>query len=216
MPQEITVISKMGVNCYLIKSDSGFVLIDSGYSFSRRSIEKELEAADCRPGNLNLIVITHADFDHTGNCGYLRKKYGCKIAMHRNEAGTAETGHMLANRAGRQGLFTRTVMSLFRLLNRRHAFKPDLLLEDGDHLTVYGCNARAYLVPGHSLGSMGIVTAGNDLFCGDLFGNYGKPAPFNVNEPEEVKRSFNRLRSMGIKTVYPGHGKPFPMEQLRV
>ena len=38
--------------------------------------------AGCKLGSLKLIVLTHGDFDHTGNAAYLRHKYAIKIAMH--------------------------------------------------------------------------------------------------------------------------------------
>jgi len=72
MPQEIRTIYFGWVNCYLIKSDTGYILIDTGFSTKRTDLEKKLESAGCQPGNLKLIVITHGDFDHIGNCTYLR------------------------------------------------------------------------------------------------------------------------------------------------
>jgi hypothetical protein len=30
-----------------------------------------------------------------------------------------------------------------------------------------------------------------------------------------VKDSLGKLRSLGVRTVLPGHGKPFPLAQLR-
>ena len=53
-------------------------MIDTGQTNKRKVIEKELKKADCNPGNLNLIVLTHGDFDHCGNAAYLRKKSGNK------------------------------------------------------------------------------------------------------------------------------------------
>ena len=78
--QEIRIISlalpyRLGsVNCYLIKTNTGHILIDTGCSNKRTDLEKELEGAGCQPSNLKLIVLTHGDFDHAGNAAYLRKK----------------------------------------------------------------------------------------------------------------------------------------------
>ena len=59
---------KLGtVNCYLIETDTGYILIDTGCSNKRTELEKELERAGCKPDNLKLIVLTHGDFDHTSN-----------------------------------------------------------------------------------------------------------------------------------------------------
>ncbi len=60
------------VNCYIVETDSRFFLVDTGASNKRSTIEKELESAGCKPGDLMLIVLTHGDFVHTGNAAYLR------------------------------------------------------------------------------------------------------------------------------------------------
>jgi len=84
MPQEIKTIElpiKLGViklgsvNCYIVKNGNDYVLIDTGPSNKRFDIEKELKDAGCTPENLNLIILTHGDFDHTGNADYLREKF---------------------------------------------------------------------------------------------------------------------------------------------
>jgi hydroxyacylglutathione hydrolase len=59
------------VNCYLIKTEAGYVLIDTGSSNQRAALEHELHNAGCQPGNLKIIVLTHGDFDHTGVCHYI-------------------------------------------------------------------------------------------------------------------------------------------------
>jgi len=47
------------------------------------TLENKLTTAGCLPGKLKLVIITHGDFDHTGNCAKLQQKYNCKIAMHK-------------------------------------------------------------------------------------------------------------------------------------
>ena len=85
MPQEIKTISlslpfKLGsVSCYLTETDTGYILIDTGGSNKRTDLEKELESAGCKTDNLQLIVLTHGDFDHTGNAAYLRTKFGTTL-----------------------------------------------------------------------------------------------------------------------------------------
>jgi len=87
----------VSVNCYLVRTGDGFILIDTGRTNKRSAIEKELESAGCQPGNLTLIVLTHGDFDHCGNAAYLRKKFGTQIAMHKDDSGMVERGDMLWN-----------------------------------------------------------------------------------------------------------------------
>jgi glyoxylase-like metal-dependent hydrolase (beta-lactamase superfamily II) len=214
MSYEITGIYGKIANCYLVKTGTGFILIDTGMSFGRGTLVKTLEKAGCKPGNLNLVVITHADFDHTGNCAYLRKKYGTKIGIHRNESPAVETGRMLLNRKRKQSFFNRTMMYLMGFLIFRR-FKPDIYLEDGESLSAYGLDARVYHFPGHSQGSIGVLTEEGDLFCGDLLVNGNGPETSSFyDDTEQLKQSVARLKTLKIRTVYPGHGRPFPPEEF--
>jgi len=45
-----------------------------------------------------------------------------------------------------------------------------MFLEEGQPLSDVGLDASVLHLPGHSKGSIGILTASGDLFCGDLLG----------------------------------------------
>jgi glyoxylase-like metal-dependent hydrolase (beta-lactamase superfamily II) len=88
-------------------------------------------------------------------------------------------------------------------------------LEDGCDLSAHRLAAQVVHIPGHSSGSIGVLTAGGHLFCGDLFENRREPALNSIiDDPAAAHASVERLRSLHIDTAYPGHGEPFPMEQL--
>jgi hydroxyacylglutathione hydrolase len=202
-----------GVNCYLVRTDSGFVLVDTGPSNQRSTLEEALLTAGCRPGdaNLKLIVLTHGDFDHIGNAAYLRERFGAKIAMHRDDAGMAEQGDMFWNRSSGGALLRRLAPILFRF-GETNRFRPDVYLEDGDALTQYGFDAGVISIPGHSKGSVAILTAAGDLFCGDLLDSTKGPAISSImDDPSACETSLEKLKGYEIATVYPGHGRPFPM-----
>lgn len=200
-------------NCYLLKTDSGFILIDTGRASKRARLERELASAGCNPGDLKLIILTHGDFDHTGNCVYLRNKFGAKIAMHNDDSGMVEHGDMFWNRKTGNFLAKKIVNVLFRITR----FKPDFTVDEGYDLSEYGLDAKVLYLPGHSKGSIGILTASGDLFCGDLLMNKDKPALNSIiDDPAEAQASVGKLRKLSINTVYPGHGKPFPMHVLAV
>ena len=217
MPPVITTINLPlpykveSVNCYLIKNDTGYILIEAGSSNQRDRLEKVLERAGCHPGNLRLIVITHGDFDHTGNAAYLRDKFGTKIAMHPAETEAVESGNMLLSRKNRS-LLSKILFSMIRL-SKEDRFKPDVNVDDGHDLSGYGLDAKVLHIPGHSNGSIGILTTGGDLFCGDLFVNHKQPKLNKlIDDPLAANASVEKLKRLEIKTVYPGHGEPFPME----
>jgi len=205
-------VFNVSVNCYLVRTGDGFILIDTGRTNKRGAIEKQLESAGCQPGNLTLIVLTHGDFDHCGNAAYLRKKFGTQIAMHKDDSGMVERGDMLWNR-NKQNILIRTIFKLFFRLRKSDRFKPDLYIDEGYDFSGYGFDAKVLDIPGHSKGSIGILTASGDLFCGDLLANIAKPEIWSIiDDSVAAHASVEKLKCLQINTVYPGHGQPFPME----
>ena len=204
----------MSVNCYLVKTPSGFILIDTGLSKRRSDLVSELETAGCKPGDLNLILITHGHLDHNGNTAYLRGRYDVKIAMHSGDSVMAGSGDMFVGMKGITVAIIRLLLPLVGM-SRYDSFRPDIALEDGQGLSEYGFDASVVHFPGHSKGSIGVLTADGDLFCGDLLTNTGRPAESTlIDDPAAYEASVERLRAYEIQTVYPGHGKPFQMKQF--
>jgi glyoxylase-like metal-dependent hydrolase (beta-lactamase superfamily II) len=208
--KDITTIILGGFNgnCYLLKTDNGYVLIDTGRKSKRKKLEQELIYKGCKPGNLDLIILTHGDFDHTGNCAYLREKYQTKIAMHKYDIGMVEYGDMFWNRQ----TGNRLVKKLINLIFNIDRFKPDIELNEHSDLSDYNLDVKILYLPGHSKGSIGILTSDMNLFCGDLFTNQKKPEQNSlVDNINDLNESIKKVKSMDINTVYPGHGKPFQM-----
>ena len=219
MTREIKTINLGGVNCYLVKAGDGYILIDTGFSSKRAYLEKELESAGVMPGNLTLIILTHGDSDHADNAAFLRGKYGAKITMHLDDSGMVENGDMSWNRKSKPDKISitfRIMTMIFSGLNKPsnfNTFTPDFNIEDGQSLSEYGFCAEVLHLPGHSKGSIGILTTSGELFCGDLFYNF---AGFKyIDDLADYNASINKLKNLNIRTVYPGHGKPFPMSSFK-
>ena len=213
MPSEVTIINLGGVNCYLLKAGDGFVLVDTGFQTQRAKLEQRLEEAGCKPGKLELIILTHGDSDHAGNCAYLRQRYGAPIAIHKDDASVVETGDTAASHKlkpdKRFFVFRLLVIFTKRLAERYplEKFKPDFTVDEGFDLVKYALQARVLHIPGHSKGSIGVLTDDGDLFCGDMF--YNMPGFSFIDDMEDYKASLAKLKNLSIKTIYPGHGRPF-------
>jgi hydroxyacylglutathione hydrolase len=214
MAHELRTINLRGVNCYLLKAGSGFVLIDTGFKSKRLLLEKELAGAGCKPGDLKLIILTHGDSDHADNCVYLREKYGAKIAMHKDDAGMVERGDMGWNRKAkpdRMSLLFK-IMSHVMKPGKFATFKPDLFIDESFDLSAYGLDAKVLYLLGHSKGSIGVLTSAGDLFCGDLLYNFfGRPNSQFIDDLAAFNSSIDKIKKLKVKTIYPGHGKPFPL-----
>jgi hydroxyacylglutathione hydrolase len=219
MPQEIVTINLTGVNCYLLMTAIGCVLIDTGFSNKRALLEKRLKNLGCLPGDLKLIILTHGDMDHVGNAAYLREKYGAKIAIHADDAGMVERGDAGWNRKAKSDRVSpifRIMMAMFALFPKSvksAVFKPDFYIDESFDLSAYGLDAKIVYLPGHSKGSIGVLTAAGNLFCGDFVYNM---AGFGlINDLVAHRSSLEKVRKLDIKMVYPGHGKAIPIERFR-
>ena len=136
------------------------------------------------------------------------------IAMHGGDSAMTESGDMFRGMKGLTVAIVRIMLPMIGM-SRYDSFRPDIILEDGHDLYEYGFDARVVHLPGHSKGSIGVLTSGGDLFCGDLLVNTDKPAKNTlIDDPAELDASVEKLKTLEIKTVYPGHGKPFQMVQF--
>lgn len=218
MEEDIRIIEMSFVNAFLVKTSDGFILIDTGLAMFRDKLENGLLSAGCTPGKLRLVVITHGDFDHIGNCSLLQEKYHCKIAMHKDDSAMAENLVFLKRKTR---TFTGKVFTLLRKTLRKlkgmkftfEKFTPDLFLNDNQRLDEFGFKAMVIHIPGHTKGSIGLLTDEGALFAGDTFTNRRKPdIATYVENSAELENSIRRLKTLPVKTVYPGHGKPFEMK----
>ncbi len=213
---DITRIESSGANCYLVNTKDGFVLIDTGYARDRGAIDAALAEAGC--DNLRLVILTHGDFDHVGNSAHLRERFGCRIIMHQSDLGMVEKGDIFWNRdmGPVKRAFGRLFVVFKRLgLDKADRFSPDGLMEGGQSLSELGFEATVHHLPGHSKGSIGLLTAGGHFFCGDLFTNVSSPKKSTlVSNRDDYAASLEAIQQLDIKTVYPGHGTPFSQEAL--
>jgi hydroxyacylglutathione hydrolase len=218
---EPTTITLDNANCYLFRSGRGFVLVDSAFPRSRAALLSRLEAAECRPGDLRLIVLTHGDIDHSGNASYLRSTYGARIAMHAGDTAQCASDGVTRPRDTRvpddfpKVLYLWFVVAILKYLwmklmrsDRFEPFAPDVLLEDGQDLAPLGLEAVAYHTPGHSKGSVCLLTPEGGLYCGDEFGQVWGRVISSRDDPD-FPSTTAKLRALNVRTVYPGHGHAF-------
>ena len=212
--QTITLALPLGlgsVNCYLIQNENGYFLIDTGASNRGTQVHQALAQAGCRRGDLKLILLTHGDFDHTGNVAALHSQYDAPVALHRDDLSMAEQGNMFSGRQTGNPVMNWVSARLFGF-GKANRFSPDLFLDEDSDLSAYGLNVRVLSIPGHSRGSVAFLTAEGNLFSGDLLENLKEPVIGSIiDDLPAAQASIARLQGLGAVTVYPGHGQPFSL-----
>jgi len=203
-------------NCYLLQSTEGTILIDAGPSGAAQKIIAEAAAAGVSPQDIRLIFVTHGHLDHYGAATEVKAWCGAPVAAHHSEPAFSQDRRNALPPA--QTLRGSVIRWLYLLTSPLFPFVPlesDVLLEEETDLSPYGVDAQAILVPGHSPGSLAVVTAEGDAFVGDLFVNYSVPSqPIYVSDREAWQQSYERIRALEPCMVYVGHGEPFPGSKL--
>ncbi len=215
---------RLGItNAYLL-GDRGTVLVDPGGSAGIRTAPPGVVDLLGKPPKLDLMVVTHGHFDHFGASVRLREATGAPLAIHRADSTWLIEGKVIWPRGvTRWGKFIRDLIAPL-MLPWIHVpqIVPDLLIgDDGLDLRPYGIEGRVVHTPGHSPGSVSVVLTSGDAFVGDLAMN-GAPLclrpSFGIfaDQPELVPASWRRLLELGVRTIYPAHGRPFPASALHL
>jgi hydroxyacylglutathione hydrolase len=212
----IKILNLSFVNAFLLKVREGFILIDTGFAIHWDKLENELISAGCLPDKLKLVIITHGDLDHCGNCRKLQKKYGARIAMHKADEPMVRNGLI---RKRKIKSFRNKIFFLIRIILKKRLeyerLTPDIYLASGQNLSEYGLDGTVIHLPGHTHGSIGVLTDDGSLFAGDTFTNRKHPNTARLVENQhELEMSLSRLKKMNIKMVYPGHGRPFEINRI--
>jgi len=218
MTHQIETIKCGIVNCYLIHHEASYILIDTGYAHQRDIVEKALIKSGCQPGQLKLIILTHGDADHVGNAAYLRDIYQSKIGINKADAlmiEKADESYSRKTKPDHLSLLFKVIRKLGVLdkQNKIESFKADMNLEEGLSLVEYGCEASILSLPGHTKGSIGVLTKEGDLFCGDLI--YNLPGFGYIDDVIEHKKSIERIKRLQLRMIYPGHGKAFLTQSMK-
>ncbi len=216
---------RLGItNSYLIGAAGRYILVDAGNRGQAAYFFRKLRAMGISPADIGLIVVTHVHFDHVGSLAAIRKGCGCPVAVHASEAGLLAEGRIVLPPGTRPA--TRGLIGLARrrprIVERLYRFEPvaaDLLIEDQLALDPFGVEARVLHTPGHTIGSLTVLTANGDAAVGDLAVNYypfgrGPYTPPFADSLEAVGRQWRRLLEMGARWIFPAHGRPFPASRL--
>jgi glyoxylase-like metal-dependent hydrolase (beta-lactamase superfamily II) len=99
------------------------------------------------------------------------------------------------------------IVMFMKIIYRSRPVKADILLEDGDQIGDY----RVIHTPGHTSGSICLYNPINKvLFVGDnlMYSNYKIEGPRVVHEPENYKKSIEKLRNLDMGVILTGHEQP--------
>ncbi len=128
------------VSCYVIKTSEGLVLVDALYGAHTEHALAGLRTLGLDPASIRYVLVTHAHWDHAGGATMLQDRYGARVAM-------TEADWRLASEPPVQPDW---------------AFPPparDLVVRDGETLTLGDTTLHLYVTPGHTEGVLSLELA---------------------------------------------------------
>lgn len=202
---EIKIIPvKLGfVKAFLVKGEKT-IIVDAGMKDSLRKIQAAMQANGIKPSDVSLLLLTHSHMDHAGGLAALRDLTGAPVAVH-----AAEASYLREGRSAPAVLHRKLMKILFGLF-RDHAgtgVNPDVLIENRLDLNPYGIDGYVFPTPGHTAGSLTLVTAAGEAITGDLVGGgkLGPAIPGIYSDLGVMKASIAGLAGHPVMKVYTSH-----------
>lgn len=180
-------VGPLDTNCYLITDENTLksAIIDPG------GISGELDAQINVIGkeNVEYILMTHGHFDHIRKALRYQKLTSAKLVI-----GSAEAGFIKDSS-----------LNLCRI--PMEPFDVDILLIDGDIISLGETKIKVIHTPGHTVGGVCFVTD-DCLFTGDtLMKKTIGRCDLKTGNFEQMKKSLSKIADLTKNyKIYPGHG----------
>lgn len=196
------------ITCYVLRGKRGDLLIDTGLPQTYRTMKKWLSGYDIR-----YVLLTHAHADHDWNAAKFQKD-GADILLGRRDYSLRRHFLLQPQLATAPRYILRTaIQCIGGAFIKSPKYAPTIFLDDcTDILRKLGFDAEVFALPGHTLGSVGVLHGGI-LYCGDTFtALWDKPAiPPNVHSRALLRQSLRRILKIRPKWLACGHGLPVRM-----
>ena len=217
------------VNTYLVRSDTGYLLVDCGWDTvdTLKALEGHLRALDIRFADVRHLVVTHIHPDHYGLAGRLREITTAELSFHRLERLYIESRYANADELLEEmrewlrlnGTPQAELDQLSRgstgMLSRVQIAYPDKTLDGGEEITCGRFAFKVIWTPGHSAGHICLYDARHKvLLSGDhvlprITPSVGLHVQAASNPLADFLDSLKLIGRLEAELVLPGHGDPF-------
>ncbi len=132
------------VSAWAVDTSQGIIVIDAlnNGGEADKCIVGELRELGADPSRIKAVIVSHGHGDHYGGAKYLQDTFGAKIYMSEADWALAEKG---ANNPANQA-------KGFGPVPRR-----DMVVKDGDTLTMGDTSIRIFITPGHTPGTQSLL-----------------------------------------------------------
>jgi metallo-beta-lactamase class B len=136
-------VGTAGLSVMLIDAGDGLILLDGALPQSVPLIVDNMEALGFAPGDVRLIALSHAHYDHAGGIAALQRLSGARVVTSRHAASTLARGDLLEDDPQYDGDVTAFP-----------AARGTEIVEDGGSVTIGDVSLTAIYTPGHTPGGV--------------------------------------------------------------
>lgn len=179
------------VSSWLIKTSDGLALIDTVYEPYTDQLIDNIKKLGFNPADIKMVLVTHGHFDHAGGVSTLKSLINAKFVM--PQKGWDEALANARQSQGKPGAWTMPAA-------------PDVIVKDGDVLTVGDTKFYVYETPGHTWGTTSYawdVKDGDKAYRAITIGGLGLNAIDGTKQVEAYIRSVDRLKAMATASENP-------------
>jgi glyoxylase-like metal-dependent hydrolase (beta-lactamase superfamily II) len=224
------------MNVYLIEGTQGNLLIDTGFDTPEAfgALRDALKFSGFGFKDITVIAATHIHPDHYGMVDKLKQLSGARVALSDIEARFLDSRYgktdslleevkkLLAFNGVPESDLTELAESSLAIKQFVGVVKPDIILKDGDKITVAASEFKVILTPGHSPGHICLYEPKRKLFFSgdhllpDIFPHVGFHPQSGANPLADFFKSLDALAELEVSFIFPGHGSVFSGFSLRL
>jgi glyoxylase-like metal-dependent hydrolase (beta-lactamase superfamily II) len=204
-------------NIFLIKTESGYILVDTGMPNMGEKLDAAFADRGLDPNSVQLIIATHGHLDHVGSIAYAQRVTGGKVLCHRSFSDDLMNGKI--ERAVPQNITGRLLNLLTGFMGSKiEGTNPDILVDDEFDLGDFGVAGKVIHTPGHSPSSVSIILDNGEALVGDLVREVS-PGVIGIGmffvDKVLVLDSLEKVLAIEPTTIYLSHGTSTDSGSLR-
>lgn len=156
-------VGSYGGSSHIIDTGEGLIMLDSGYPQTLYQVLFNMQKMGLEPQNIKYIIHSHGHYDHLGATKALIELTGAKtfIGAPDKDLANGKVDLTWAKELGAEYF---------------EAFEPDILLQDGDIISLGNTKIECIATPGHTDGTMSFffnVNYKNKTYLAGTFGGAG-------------------------------------------